>query len=168
MYARMAVCAFVHVHASTRWGSDMLFRRFIHITPPPARPPPTGGLSVSPSLRLSVSLSVSLALALLLVGLVSYGKTKGIVTQAYSPLGNGKLPGDGALATIGQKHGKSGAQVALKWLVQKGMSVSTKANSSVYLAEDIDVFDWSLDADQVAELDADTDYPGSPCWACSK
>lgn len=101
-------------------------------------------------------------------GLVSYGKTKGIVTQAYSPLGNGKLPGDGALATIGQKHGKSGAQVALKWLVQKGMSVSTKANSSVYLAEDIDVFDWSLDADQVAELDADTDYPGSPCWACSK
>lgn len=101
-------------------------------------------------------------------GLVSYGKTKGIVTQAYSPLGNGKLPGDGALANIGQKHGKSGAQVALKWLIQKGLSVSTKANSSAYLQEDIDVFDWTLTADEVQELDSDNDYPGSPCWACSE
>eukprot|EP00729_Bicosta_minor_P011727 gene11727-9852_t len=76
-------------------------------------------------------------------GLVSYGKTKGI-------------------------HGKSGAQVALKWLIQKGLSVSTKANSSAYLQEDIDVFDWTLTADEVQELDSDNDYPGSPCWACSE
>lgn len=101
-------------------------------------------------------------------GLVTYAKSKGIVTQAYSPLGNGKLPGDAALGKVGKAHGKSGAQVALKWLIQHGMSVSTKANSSAYLAEDIDLFDWSLSNTEMAGLDENTVYPGNPCWACSE
>jgi len=103
-------------------------------------------------------------------GLVTFGKSLGILTQAYSPLGNGKLvpTGDATLSGIAKAHGKSTAQVALKWLVGKGMSVSTKANNSAYLAEDIGLFDWDLSAHDVDQLDKGTDFPGSPCWACSE
>jgi diketogulonate reductase-like aldo/keto reductase len=101
-------------------------------------------------------------------GLVSYGRSKGIITQAYSPLGNGKLPGDATLATIGKKYDKSGAQVALKWIVSKGMAVSTKAKSAAYLAEDVDLFSWDLSPADQKTLDESTQYPGNPCWACTE
>ena len=48
------------------------------------------------------------------------------------------------------------------------MSVSTKANNSAYLAEDIDLFDWKLTATEMATMDSGTAYPGNPCWACTE
>merc|ERR1740138_582285 len=75
-------------------------------------------------------------------GLVSYCAKHNIVIQAYSPLGNGKLITDSALAEVGKTYSKSAAQVALKWIVQKGLPVATKANKEEYLKEDIDVFGW--------------------------
>lgn len=101
-------------------------------------------------------------------GFVSYGKDKGIVSQAYSPLGDGKLVTDAALAAVGKAHGKSGAQVALKWLVDKGVAVVTKADNAEYLAQDIDMYSWELSADETAQLSANTMYPGDPSWACTE
>ena len=43
-----------------------------------------------------------------------------------------------------------------------------QANNSAYLAEDIGLFDWDLSAHDVDQLDKGTDFPGSPCWACSE
>ena len=62
------------------------------------------------------------------IGLVTYCKEKGIVVQAYSPLGDGSSELiDGPLVTpIAQEHNKTGAQVSLKWLVQSGIPLSTK------------------------------------------
>ena len=52
-------------------------------------------------------------------GLVSYCKSKGIQVEAYSPLGDGKsselITGD-LVTSIGNNHGKSGVQVALRWI----------------------------------------------------
>jgi len=101
--------------------------------------------------------------------LVSFCKEKGIVVQAYSPLGNGKLISDAGLKAIGAAHGKTGPQAALRWIVQKGLPLATKANVTEYLKQDIDVFDWSLTDAEMGTLSARTS-PGSPfgpSWACS-
>ena len=87
--------------------------------------------------------------------------------QAYSPLGNGKLIADADLATIGKAHGKSSAQVALKWIIDKGLPLATKANTSEYLKEDIDLFSWNLSASERATLSAKTSPVGTPSWACT-
>eukprot|EP00937_MAST-01D_sp_MAST-1D-sp2_P007434 g7434.t1 len=101
-------------------------------------------------------------------GLLSYCAKKGIIVQAYSPLGDGKLIADTDLAAVGKAHGKSGAQVALKWLVDKGLAVVTKADTSQYLTEDIDLFSWNLTATETASLSSNAKYPSDPSWACSE
>jgi len=64
------------------------------------------------------------------IGIVSYCKEKGIVTQAYSPLGDGstKLIDGPVVTPIGDAHNKTGAQVSLKWLIQSGVPLSTKVS----------------------------------------
>jgi diketogulonate reductase-like aldo/keto reductase len=102
------------------------------------------------------------------IGLISYCKSKNITLQAYSPLGDGK--GElitGELVTgIGKNHGKSGAQVSLRWVAQHGVPLSTKASNAKYLAEDLDIFDWKLSAAEMAKLDAATTPTGKPSFAC--
>ena len=100
--------------------------------------------------------------------LLSYCSAKGIVVQAYSPLGDGNLVKDKSLAQVGAAHGKSGAQVALKWLVDKGLAVVTKADDPTYLAEDIDLFSWNLTAAETQSLSQNSKYPSDPSWACSE
>lgn len=100
--------------------------------------------------------------------LLSYCKDKGILVQAYSPLGNGKLVADKGLAAIGAKYNKSAAQVALKWIVDKGLALVTKADSVDYLSQDIDMYSWTLSAADNAALGASKVYPDSPSWACAK
>lgn len=102
-------------------------------------------------------------------GLVSFSTDKGIVVQAYSPLGNGKLISDPLLASIGkaQKPPRTAAQIALKWVVQLGYAVATKADSSAYLKEDFDIFAWNMTDAQQASLSAATDPAGRPSWACT-
>eukprot|EP00035_Acanthoeca_spectabilis_P021007 m.435810 g.435810 ORF g.435810 m.435810 type:complete len:302 (-) comp17896_c0_seq1:81-986(-) len=100
--------------------------------------------------------------------LISYTQSKGILVQAYSPLGNGELIVDPQLVSIGKKYNKSSAQVALKWLVDKGVAVVTKADNAAYLAEDVDLFSWNLTAADTAALSASTGHPQDPSWACTE
>jgi diketogulonate reductase-like aldo/keto reductase len=79
---------------------------------------------------------------------------RGVAVTAYSPLGKGRALGGGALAGIATRHGKTSAQVALRWLVQKGMSVIPKASSRAHLAENMDVFGWTLGPEEMAQIDA--------------
>jgi diketogulonate reductase-like aldo/keto reductase len=81
------------------------------------------------------------------VALKKYSADNNIVLQAWSPLGDGDntLITGNMTTSIAKAHGKSsGATVALKWVVQSGVAVVTKANSEEYLAEDFDLFDWQL------------------------
>ena len=48
--------------------------------------------------------------------------------------------------TTGKAYNKSAAQVAMKWLVDKGVAVVTKADNSEYIAEDINMWGWNMTA----------------------
>ncbi|MGY4858687.1 aldo/keto reductase [Cryobacterium sp. AP23] len=91
----------------------------------------------------------------------------GIVTQAWSPIGGITFyPGnwndgtgknalnDPVIAAIGAEHGKSNAQVMLRWHLQNGRSAIPKSVRPERIAENFDVFDFALSADQLTRIDA--------------
>ncbi|WPB89995.1 aldo/keto reductase [Streptomyces malaysiensis] len=78
-----------------------------------------------------------------------------IATEAWSPLGQGKgLLEDPKLAAIAQKHGKSPAQVVLRWHVDLGNVVIPKSVTPSRIKENIDVFDFQLDSEDLAAIDS--------------
>jgi 2,5-diketo-D-gluconate reductase A len=100
---------------------------------------------------------------------------RGIVTQAWSPIGGitfypgwsdgtGKNPlTDPVIAAIGAEYGKSNAQVMLRWHLQQGRSVIPKSVKPERIAENFDVFDFALTDDQLAQIDTlDTGVRGGP------
>jgi diketogulonate reductase-like aldo/keto reductase len=96
----------------------------------------------------------------------------GILTQAWSPIGgitfyrdgsHGSTLEDPVIGAIADAHGKSPAQVMLRWHLQQGRSVIPKSTKPQRIAENIDVFDFDLGADDLAAIDAlDTDRRGGP------
>jgi len=79
------------------------------------------------------------------------GEPHGIVTEAWGPLGQGKydlaeLPGLGDLAT---KHGKTIQQIVLRWHIQEGVAVFPKSVRKERMAENLDIFDFELDANDM-------------------
>lgn len=77
----------------------------------------------------------------------------GIVTEAWSPLASGGLINDATLAAIGAKYGKSAAQVMIRWHLQIGNVVLPKSVTPERIAQNIDVFDFSLDADDLIAIE---------------
>ena len=95
----------------------------------------------------------------------------GIHTQAWSPIGGITFYRGGDRSTledptvlgIAALHGKSAAQVMLRWHLQEGRSVIPKSVKATRIAENFDVFDFELSADQVAAIHAlDTGKRGGP------
>ncbi|MEV7726094.1 aldo/keto reductase [Streptomyces sp. NPDC101733] len=79
----------------------------------------------------------------------------GIVTEAWSPLGQGKeLLGLPAVAEVAAKHGRSAAQVVLRWHLQLGNVVIPKSVTPARIRENLDVFGFELDSADLAALDA--------------
>jgi diketogulonate reductase-like aldo/keto reductase len=79
---------------------------------------------------------------------------RGIATEAWSPLGQGRgLLDDPALARIGAVHGKSAAQVVLRWHLQMGNVVIPKSVTPSRIRENLDVFGFELSAAELAEID---------------
>jgi len=98
-------------------------------------------------------------------------RERDLLVTAYSPLARGKVTDDETLQQIGAKHGKSAGQAAMRWLLdQPGVSVIPKASSHERRRENIQVFDFTLDADdreQIARLPKDLraiDPPWAPDW----
>jgi diketogulonate reductase-like aldo/keto reductase len=95
-----------------------------------------------------------------MLGIWTYNRKRGIVPQAYTPLGGR----DGAFdptvlhanitKRIGAAHNKSAAQVALKWLTDNNVPLSVQSMNPVHLAGDIDLWSWSFSAAEMKELDA--------------
>ncbi|MBS1271061.1 MAG: putative oxidoreductase [Candidatus Marinimicrobia bacterium] len=68
-----------------------------------------------------------------------------LMLTAYSPLGKGRIIGHPTLEDIGEKYGKSSAQVALHWLIQQlNVSVIPKASTDQHIRENFDIFDFEL------------------------
>ncbi|MDQ3579621.1 MAG: aldo/keto reductase [Actinomycetota bacterium] len=76
----------------------------------------------------------------------------GIATEAWSPLAQGNLIGDPKVVRVGEKYGKSGAQVLLRWHVQLGNIVIPKSVTPDRIRANIDVFDFELDDEDLAVL----------------
>lgn len=74
-----------------------------------------------------------------------YGKANGIVTESWSPLAKGgDLLAEKVLAEIGQRHGKTPAQVVIRWHLQLGCVVIPKTVTPSRVRENFDVFDFEL------------------------
>ncbi len=86
--------------------------------------------------------------------LLEYCKAHDIVVTSYSSFGNGSLIGDQALKRIADKVGKSMPQVVLRWLLMKGVVVIPKSANPAHIKANMDVFDWELDAEDFAAIDA--------------
>lgn len=82
----------------------------------------------------------------------------GIITEAWSPLGQGSLLGDPTLKRIADKHGRSAAQVILRWHVQLGNMVIPKSVTTSRIVENLQCFDFDLDDDDMAAI-ASLDQP---------
>lgn len=77
-----------------------------------------------------------------------------IVITAYSPLGRGRLLSDKTILKIANKHEKTPAQICLRWELEKGIVVIPKASSEKHLKENMDIFDWKLDKEDINEIDS--------------
>ena len=75
-----------------------------------------------------------------------------IATESWSPLASGELLGDQLIADIAAKHSKSPAQVMIRWHIQLGNIVLPKSVTPARIRENIDVFDFALDVDDVAVI----------------
>jgi 2,5-diketo-D-gluconate reductase A len=82
----------------------------------------------------------------------AFDAARGIRTEAWSPLARGRVLGTPLLDDLAAKHGRTPAQVVLRWHVQLGNIVIPKASSPERLAENLDVFGFELDADDLAAL----------------
>lgn len=83
---------------------------------------------------------------------------RGVLVQAWAPLGyslGGRFTSamKGTCQQIGNKYGKSGAQVALRWIVQTGASFTTQSSKKEHFAEDLDIFDFTLSPEDMTTLD---------------
>ena len=91
----------------------------------------------------------------------AYHEQHGIVTQSWSPLGQGGgLLAEPAIAEVAQRRGASPAQVVIAWHLAHGLSVIPKAGDPVHLAENFAAQDLVLDADDLAAIDALDDADG--------
>lgn len=88
----------------------------------------------------------------------------GILTESWSPLGQGKLLEHPVLAAIAARHGKSVAQIIIRWHLDSGLVVIPKSLTPSRIVENFDVFDFTLtdqDKAEIAGLDASDGRLGS-------
>jgi diketogulonate reductase-like aldo/keto reductase len=105
-------------------------------------------------------------------GVQEFADAHGILTQAWSPIGgitfyrdgsHGSTLDDPVIGAIAKAHGKSPAQVMLRWGLQEGRSVIPKSTKPARIAENIDVFDFELSAEEISAIDGlDTGRRGGP------
>lgn len=92
-----------------------------------------------------------------------FGREHGIVTEAWSPIAQGDVTDDAELIRIGERYGKTAAQVTLRWHIQRGDVVFPKTMSEERMRENLDVFDFELDDEAMTAIDAlDRDHRYGP------
>lgn len=77
---------------------------------------------------------------------------RGIITQSWTPLGKGTAFGAAPVQSIAQRTGKSPAQIILRWHIELGLSVIPRSTRKEGLAENLELFDFTLTAEDHAAL----------------
>ena len=97
----------------------------------------------------------------------------GMAAVAYSPTARGRARNDPVLSRIGEAHGKTAIQVALRWMVQQGIAVIPRTSKLDRLAENFALFDFELSAGEMKQIGAlgssdgrivDYAYSGTMDW----
>lgn len=84
---------------------------------------------------------------------LDYCRIHDVLVTAYSPLCHGGVLDDPILVEIGERHEKTAAQVAIRWLIQQPNVVTVpKATTREHLVENLDVFDFELTAEEMARI----------------
>lgn len=92
---------------------------------------------------------------------VKYCNDNGIIVEAWSPLGRGRLLSDPTLTEIAEKCGKSVAQICIRWCLQHGTVPLPKSVTEARIKENIDVFDFAIEQKDMERIDALDNYGGS-------
>ncbi len=105
--------------------------------------------------------------------LVAACRAHGMAVTAYSPIARGNAKNDAVLTRIGKAHGKTAAQVCLRYLVQQQVAVIPRTSKRERLEENFSIFDFELSDAEMAEIAGlaqrggrvvDWSYSGSPKW----
>jgi methylglyoxal/glyoxal reductase len=95
---------------------------------------------------------VELSVVLQQPELVDYCKAEGIIVEAYTPLAEGHFFDDPTLKEIAKKHNKSVPQIMLRWCIDYGVVALTKSIHEDRIKDNIDIFDFKLDQEDMANL----------------
>jgi 2,5-diketo-D-gluconate reductase B len=95
----------------------------------------------------------------------------GMALVAYSPVAKGRIKNDQVLKEIGRTHGKTPAQICLRWLVQQNVSAIPRTSRIERLSENIDIFDFTLSDEEMDRIFVQasangrlTDFGFAPKW----
>jgi 2,5-diketo-D-gluconate reductase A len=83
----------------------------------------------------------------------AWGERHGVVTEAWAPIARRAVLGDAVVAELAAAHGRTPAQVVLRWHLQRGFVVFPKSSNAARLRENFDVFDFQLSVDEVERID---------------
>ena len=75
------------------------------------------------------------------------------MVEAYSPMARGRVFGNDVLIAIAEKYNRSVSQVCLRWIIQHDVVAIPKSSSPQRIAENINLFDFELTAEEVALID---------------
>lgn len=84
---------------------------------------------------------------------IDFSRAHGIMVTAYCPLARGRIADQPALTVIAKRHGKSVAQIALRWLIQQdGVAAIPKSSKREHIAANFALFDFTLSDAEMAEI----------------
>lgn len=83
----------------------------------------------------------------------AFNASHGIATEAWSPIAQGDIVDDPVLTEIGEQHGKTSAQVALRWHIERGDIVFPKSSHPDRMRENFELFDFELDKAEMGRID---------------
>lgn len=83
-----------------------------------------------------------------------YARSRGIEIEAWSPLGQGTILDDPTIGKIAAAHGKSPAQIILRWHLEQGHTVLSKSVTPARMRDNAAIFDFALDTDESAAIAA--------------
>lgn len=85
---------------------------------------------------------------------VEYCNCHGILVEAWSPIGRGRVLDDPLILSIAAAHGRSAAQVCLRWAVQHGIVPLPKSTNAGRMSQNLDIFDFELTDSEMRAIDA--------------
>ncbi|MEE1304691.1 MAG: aldo/keto reductase [Agathobacter sp.] len=89
---------------------------------------------------------------------VDYCRENGIIVEAWSPLGRGRVLDNPLLMELAAKYGKTVAQISLRWEVQNGIVTLPKSTHEERIKSNFDIFNFELSSEDMAKIDAMEPY----------